>query len=153
MFGVFLRSRLIRHSQLYLLRRTICATRLYRSLMTFGHQTVVLYVFSFYYSRHRSIARLLTHTGLLSDTFLATAPLASIQPTLRFVRNPQNSSGGAPSLTVGSVLTGNNASLEVEFPTSYGHYRAEDPALGNDRLKAINEEGEERVNDKANGEC
>jgi len=49
--------------------------------------------------------------------------------------------------------TGTNASLQVEFPTSYGRYRAEDLELVNDRLKAINEEGEEYRNDKANGAC
>jgi hypothetical protein len=39
----------------------------------------------------------------------------------------------------------------VEFPTSYGRYRAEDLELENDRLKAIHEEGEDCSNDKIKG--
>jgi len=39
----------------------------------------------------------------------------------------------------------------VEFPTSYGRYRAEDLELVNDRLKVINEEGEECEDVKVNG--
>ena len=77
--------------------------------------------------------------------------MSSIQPIPRGVHLPRGSSGGAPSLTLGSGSTRTNGSLEVEFPTPYGRYRAEDLALGNDRMKAINEDGEERVNDKANG--
>ncbi|KAI9454251.1 hypothetical protein BJY52DRAFT_766472 [Lactarius psammicola] len=106
---------------------TICATRLYRSLVTFGHRSTV------------------------SDSFLTTAPLASIQAMPRAVRLPQSSSGGTPSFAIGTGSTGTN-SLEVEFPTSYGRYRAEDLALVNDRMKAINEEGEDREKDKAKGE-
>ncbi|KAI9454250.1 hypothetical protein BJY52DRAFT_1189075 [Lactarius psammicola] len=102
---------------------TICATRLYRSLAIFGHRPAVF------------------------------APLASIQPSPLGVRFPRSISGGTPSLSIGSRSTGTNASLEVEFPTSYGRYRAEDLELVNDRLKAINEEGEECENDKVNGAC
>ncbi|KAH9018565.1 hypothetical protein EDB85DRAFT_610512 [Lactarius pseudohatsudake] len=102
--------------------KTICATRLYRSLVTFGHQSTV------------------------SDSFLTSAPLASIQDLPRTVRLPRGYSGGTPSLSTGSRSTGPNA---VEFPTSYGRYRAED--LVNDGLKVINEEGGEGENDKAKG--
>ncbi|KAH8978879.1 hypothetical protein EDB86DRAFT_849884 [Lactarius hatsudake] len=100
---------------------TICATRLYRSLVTFGNQSTVF------------------------DSFLTSAPLASIQDLPRTVRLPRSSSGGTPTLSTGSRSTGPNA---VEFPTSYGRYRAED--LVNDGLKVINEEGE---SDKAKGVC
>jgi len=107
---------------------TICATRLYRALATFGHGPVAY------------------------DSFLASAPLASIQPDRRSMRFPPTSSGATPSLTAGST-TGTNVSLEVEFPTSYGRYRAEDLELENDRLKAIHEEGEDSDNDKTKGVC
>jgi hypothetical protein len=108
---------------------TISATRLYRSLVTYGHQTVSY------------------------DSFLTSAPLASIQPDQpRTVRLPRStSSNGTPSLTTGTGTSGTNVSLEVEFPTSYGRYRAEDLELENDRLKAIHEEGEDGENVKANG--
>ncbi|KAI9454252.1 hypothetical protein BJY52DRAFT_767098 [Lactarius psammicola] len=103
---------------------TICATRLYRSLVTFRNQSTVF----------------------TSDSFLASAPLASIRPISRG-SFPRSSSGGTPSLNIGSRPTGTCASLEVEFPTSYGRYRAEDLELVNGRLKSINEE------DKTNGTC
>jgi len=110
---------------------TISATRLYRSLVTFGHQPVSY------------------------DSFLTSAPLASIQPdqprTVRLPLPRSTTSHGTPSLTTGTGTTGTNVSLEVEFPTSYGRYRAEDLELENDRLKAINEEGEDGGNDKAKG--
>ncbi|KAN0141814.1 hypothetical protein V8E53_000276 [Lactarius tabidus] len=108
---------------------TISATRLYRSLVTYGHQTVSY------------------------DSFLTSAPLASIQPDQpRTVRLPRSTtSNGTPSLTTGTGTSGTNVSLEVEFPTSYGRYRAEDLELENDRLKAIHEEGEDGENVKANG--
>ncbi|KAH8978880.1 hypothetical protein EDB86DRAFT_3089888 [Lactarius hatsudake] len=77
------------------------------------------------------------------DSFLASAPLASVQALPRSVRLQRNSASGTPSLSTNSGPTGTSASLEVEFPTSYGRYRAEDLELVNDRLKAINEEGEE----------
>ncbi|KAH9061925.1 hypothetical protein EDB87DRAFT_1830722 [Lactarius vividus] len=106
---------------------TICATRLYRSLATFGRQKAAF------------------------DSFLTSAPLASVQALPRSVRFQRSSLGGTPSLSANSGPTGTSASLEVEFPTSYGRYRAEDLELVNDRLKAINEEGEEfhGENDKA----
>jgi len=109
---------------------TICATRLYRSLVTFGSQTE------------------------LYDSFLATAPMATIQPepqNVRFARN--SSSNRTPSLTTGTGTTGPNGSLEVTFPTSYGRYRAEDLELENDRLKAIHEEGKESENFKVKEVC
>ncbi|KAH9034474.1 hypothetical protein EDB85DRAFT_2144336 [Lactarius pseudohatsudake] len=65
------------------------------------------------------------------------------KPLPRSVRFQRNSSGGTQSLSTNSGPTGTSASLEVEFPTSYGRYRAEDLELVNDRLKAINEEGED----------
>ncbi|KAI9432740.1 hypothetical protein H4582DRAFT_1089595 [Lactarius indigo] len=99
---------------------TICATRLYRSLVTFGNQSTIF------------------------DSFLTSAPLASVQDLPRDVRFPRGSSG--PSLTIGSRSTGPDA---VEFPTSYGRYRAAD--LVDDGLKVINEEGGEGENDKAKG--
>ncbi|KAF8259722.1 hypothetical protein EI94DRAFT_1750788 [Lactarius quietus] len=109
---------------------TICSTRLYRSLVTFGHRPMTY------------------------DSFLTSAPMASIQPDPRNIRLPLNTpSHGTPSLTTGSGTTGTNVSLEVEFPTSYGRYRAEDLELENDRLKAIHEEGEDCGNDKANAVC
>ncbi|KAH9177944.1 hypothetical protein EDB89DRAFT_1294415 [Lactarius sanguifluus] len=101
---------------------TICATRLYRSLVSFGNRSTVF------------------------DSFLTSAPLASTQDLPRTVRLPRSSSGGTPSFSTGSRSTGPNA---VEFPTSYGRYRAED--LVNDGLKVINEEGGEGENDKAKG--
>ena len=78
-----------------------------------------------------------------SDSFLTSAPLASIQPHSQSVRLPCSSSNG----------TATDFSLEVVFPTSYGRYRAEDLELENDRLKVINEEGEECESDKAKGVC
>jgi len=104
---------------------TICVTRFYRSLATFGgHQPAVF------------------------DSFLACAPLVSNQPTARGVCLPPGSS--TPSVSTGSGLSGINFSLEEEFPTSYGRYRTENLEQGNDRLKAINEEGEECESEKAN---
>jgi hypothetical protein len=104
---------------------TICATRLYRSLATFGGHQAAVY-----------------------DSFLTSAPLASVQPIPRGVRLPPGSSIRTPSLTTSSGLSGPNVSLEVEFPTSYGRYRAEDLELVNGHLKAINEEGEARESGK-----
>ncbi|KAI9429017.1 hypothetical protein H4582DRAFT_1089530 [Lactarius indigo] len=104
---------------------TICATRLYRSLATFGNRATVF------------------------DSFLSSAPLASVQAHPRSIRLPRSSTGGTQSLSTTSGPIGTGASLEVEFPTSYGRYRAEDLELVNDRLKAINEEGEECGIDKA----
>ncbi|KAH9018566.1 hypothetical protein EDB85DRAFT_1897111 [Lactarius pseudohatsudake] len=89
------------------------------------------------------VSDLWTSINSLVDSFLASAPLASVQPLPRSVRFQRNSSGGTQSLSTNSGPTGTSASLEVEFPTSYGRYRAEDLELVNDRLKAINEEGED----------
>jgi len=108
---------------------TICATRLYRSLVTFGNQTEVF------------------------DSFLTTAPMASIQPELRTVRFARNSLNGTSSLGTGTGTTGANASLVAAFPTSYGRYRAEDLELENGRSKSIHEEGKESENVKVEEVC
>ena len=88
-----------------------------------------------------------------SDSFFASAPLASIQRDPQTVRFPRKSSNGTPSFSMGTGTTDTNGSLEVAFPTSYGRYRAEDLELENDRLKAIHEEGEENENVKVERVC
>ncbi|KAI0298461.1 hypothetical protein B0F90DRAFT_1818672 [Multifurca ochricompacta] len=96
---------------------TICSTRLYRSLVGFQRRPAVF------------------------DSFLTSAPLASVPPLPRNVRLPR-SSGGTPSMTTGSSVSATTGSLDVEFPTSYGRYRAEDLELIDDRLKVIKEEAD-----------
>ena len=49
---------------------------------------------------------------------------------------------------MGTGMTAHNGSLEVAFPTSYGHYRAEDLELEDDRFQATHKEGKERENVK-----
>ncbi|KAI0270471.1 hypothetical protein BC834DRAFT_861584 [Gloeopeniophorella convolvens] len=100
---------------------TICSTRLYLSLQRFGHRPMA------------------------HDEFLTSAPLASVPPPGSAGRRGfSNGTATTPSLVTDSTApTGTTGSLDVEFPTSYGRYRAEDLEMVEERLKAIREEGDE----------